>query len=66
MKLVVPHYFQKTDYHCGPASLQMIFDYFGVYKSQGKIGKQADTEPKRGISHTNMIRIAQEAGFFVM
>ncbi|MDP9351115.1 MAG: C39 family peptidase [Chloroflexota bacterium] len=26
--LVVPHYYQVTSYYCGPASVQMLFDYY--------------------------------------
>ena len=42
--LDVPHYYQKTDYYCGPASLEMIFDLYGPDISQYDI---ADAMPAK-------------------
>jgi hypothetical protein len=33
----VPWYQQTNDWMCGPASLQMVFDYFGPYIDQREI-----------------------------
>jgi hypothetical protein len=33
----VPFYYQEKDYYCGPAALQMVFDYYGEDISQSEI-----------------------------
>jgi len=33
----VPFYYQEKDYYCGPATLEMIFDYYGENVSQSEI-----------------------------
>ena len=38
-----PHYYQGTSYHCGPAALEMVFDYWGEHVGQTDIGYVANT-----------------------
>jgi hypothetical protein len=33
----VPFYYQEKDYYCGPAALQMVFNYYGENVSQSEI-----------------------------
>lgn len=40
----VPHHLQGTSYHCGPASVEMVFDFFGPDVNQTDIGNVADTK----------------------
>jgi len=39
----VPFYYQEKDYYCGPAVLQMVFDYYGENISQFEIADVART-----------------------
>ncbi len=63
MRLRVPYHRQKTDYLCGPASLQMVFGYFNKFKSQEKLAKLLKTSPKTGTLHENMIKVVVKNGF---
>ena len=40
--LSVPHYYQGTSYHCGPASVEMVLDYWGPHVNQTDIGYVAN------------------------
>jgi hypothetical protein len=37
----VPFYYQEKDYYCGPACLEMVFDYYGEDVSQSEIADAA-------------------------
>lgn len=39
----VPFYYQEKDYYCGPAALQMVFNYYGENISQYEIANVART-----------------------
>lgn len=39
----VPFYYQEKDYYCGPAALQMVFNYYGENVSQFEIANVART-----------------------
>ena len=39
----VPFYYQEKDYYCGPACLEMIFDYYGENISQSEIADVSRT-----------------------
>jgi predicted double-glycine peptidase len=41
--LNVPFYYQEKDYYCGPAALQMVFNYYGENVSQFEIANVART-----------------------
>ncbi len=65
VKLNIPYHKQKNSYYCGPATLQMIFEYFKYNLSQQKIAKQASTDLKRRTKNRDMIRVAVKNGFYV-
>lgn len=44
----VPHHYQINDYYCGPAALQMLFDYYGPIISQEEIAEVARTDDYEG------------------
>ncbi len=46
--LSVPHHYQGTSYHCGPASVEMVFDYWGPDIDQTDIGHVANCTPSAG------------------
>jgi len=52
-----PHYYQGTSYHCGPAALEMVFDYWGEHVNQTDIGYVANTVSPGG-SYADDIRRA--------
>lgn len=56
--LDVPHYYQETGFHCGPASLQMVFDYWGEVINQEIIGYVGNTSPTWGTSPSDLRRAA--------
>ncbi|PIR95972.1 MAG: hypothetical protein COT92_03550 [Candidatus Doudnabacteria bacterium CG10_big_fil_rev_8_21_14_0_10_42_18] len=64
MKLKIPYHQQKTVYNCGPASLQIVFDYFHVYVAQSDLAKKGHTNKNSGTSHKDMIKLATANNFF--
>jgi len=53
----VPWYQQVNDWMCGPASVQMVFDYYGPNIDQREIGYAADCRPSdTGTNLSGMIR----------
>ncbi|MBY9004174.1 MAG: C39 family peptidase [Candidatus Lokiarchaeota archaeon] len=44
----VPWHYQINDYYCGPAALEMIFDYYGPDISQTEIAEVARTDQRDG------------------
>ncbi len=62
-KLLITFYKQKNAYYCGPAALEMVFDYFGERQPQEKLAKEAKTNKKEGTSNSEMIKVAIKHGF---
>jgi len=57
VKLDVPWYQQVNDWMCGPASVQIVFDYWGEYIDQREIGYAAGCRPSwTGTNLSGMIR----------
>jgi hypothetical protein len=55
--LQVPYHSQTTGYYCGPAALEMVFDYYGPDIPQAEIADAARTAPD-GTYTTDMVRAA--------
>lgn len=53
----VPYHRQINSYYCGPAALEMVFDFYGPDISQAEIGEVARTAPD-GTYTSEMIRAA--------
>ncbi len=53
----VPHHFQNKYYYCGPASLEMVFDFYGPDIPQFEIADVARTAPD-GTYTCDMVRAA--------
>ncbi len=64
-KINIRHFFQDTDFTCGPTSLQMLFDFYGVHVSEKHLQHEAHTSKKLGTRHKAMINTALHHGFFV-
>ena len=62
--MVIPFHRQTTDYTCGPASLQMVFEYFGKYISQKKLEDLLKTSKDAGTNHEALIGAATDNGFY--
>ena len=50
---------------CGPASLKMVLDYYGVEKSEEELVLLCDSSPKLGTSAENIKAAAESLGFKV-
>ena len=55
--------FRQTPGLCGPASLKIILDYYGVFASEKKIAKIAGATKEKGCSIEGLIRAAKHFGF---
>ena len=62
--LKVPFFKQDTNYSCGPATMQMIFRFYGKFFSEEKLVKKLNTQKSIGTHHQAMIDLAIEEGFF--
>ena len=64
MKLLkIPFFHQKKNYTCGPASLKMVFDFFGMKFKEEDIARKAKTD-KTGTKHDSLINVARKNGFY--
>jgi len=58
----VPYHFQITSWYCGPASLQMVMDYWGEEVNQHDIADVANDVVNSGTNSTDMRRAAHFSG----
>jgi predicted double-glycine peptidase len=63
--IAVPYLKQETVYSCGPASLSMMFLFHDVRLSEKSLSERLHTNPEYGTLHSDLIRVAQEEGFYV-
>lgn len=66
-KLLPVNPFQETLHggYCGPASLKIVLDYYGVQKSESEIAKRCGRDIKLGTNDVSMKRAAKSYGFNV-
>ncbi|MSU54756.1 MAG: hypothetical protein EXS48_02930 [Candidatus Staskawiczbacteria bacterium] len=59
--------FQETLHQsmCGPASLKMVFDYYGVEKTEAEIAVLCDTTKELGTNDKDIKKAAESLGFTV-
>lgn len=57
--------FKQTPSRCGPASLKMVFDYYGVEKTESEIAKMCGTTKELGTNDKSIKRVAETLGFKV-
>ena len=55
--------FRETPGFCGPASLKIVLDYYGVSLSEKNLGKIAGTTKEKGTLKEGLIRAAKHFGF---
>jgi ABC-type bacteriocin/lantibiotic exporter with double-glycine peptidase domain len=56
-------YRQRQPGFCGPASLKMILDFYGIEKSEAEIGKICRVREKGGMGILGFKRAAEKFGF---
>ncbi len=54
----VPFHYQETNYWCGPASLEMLFDYWGPDIPQHEIADVVNATPDKGCYNLDLARAA--------
>ena len=57
--------FREKPGMCGPASLQMVLEYYGVKKSEKELALLCDTSPELGTSAEKIKYAAESLGFKV-
>lgn len=60
----LPFFHQKSEYTCGPASLRMVFDFFGLKTKEDELKKLLKPNKIIGTKHKALIKIAQKKGFY--
>jgi predicted double-glycine peptidase len=63
--LSVPFFKQDTNYSCGPATILMIFQFYGKIFSEEKLIEKLNTRKETGTCHQAMIELAKDEGFYV-
>ncbi len=59
--------FQETLHggYCGPASLKIVMDFYGVYKSEEELAEICNRDPDQGIDDNSIKAAAEKLGFKV-
>jgi|SRR3989344_1161643 len=66
MKINIPFYKQKNEYYCGPAVLQMVFEFLGIKKTQEQLAEALGTTEELGTTNKAMSRVTSRSGFSVV
>jgi len=66
-KLLPVKPFQETLHggYCGPASLKMVLDYYGVTKSEKELAEMLKCDPEHGTDDKSIAETAKDLGFKV-
>ncbi len=64
MRLAIPYHKQSEEHTCGPAVLQMAFEYFGYLRPQHELVEHTATSPETGTNTALMVKAATEHGFY--
>ena len=60
----VPYFKQDTGYTCGPASLQMVFAFYGIQESEAGLTRELRTNTDIGTKHKRLIDAVSKRGLF--
>lgn len=55
--------FKQSSGFCGPASLKMVLDYYGIKKTEKELAKLAGAKKHTGVGAEGLIKAAKELGF---
>lgn len=61
MNLPIPPFLQKTEYDCGPASLKMVLNYFGIKPKYNELNKLSKCD-SNGTDSLAMVRALKRLG----
>ncbi|MFA6404534.1 MAG: C39 family peptidase [Candidatus Paceibacterota bacterium] len=59
----VPFYSQNSNTSCGPASLRMVLEYYGIKKSELEL-KEISKQGKDGTKHGGIIHVIVKSGLY--
>jgi len=48
--------FKQTTGFCGPVSLRMVLDYFGIKKSEKELAKLSDCSKSKGVAAEGLLK----------
>lgn len=57
--------FRQSPSFCGPASLKMVLDYYGLHKTEKELGELCQTTFEHGTDHDSLVRATEILGFQV-
>lgn len=63
MKFLDVKPFRQSPGFCGPASLKMVLEYYGVERTEKEIGQLSKCTREKGTSAKNLIKAAEKLGF---
>ncbi|MCL4403918.1 cysteine peptidase family C39 domain-containing protein [Patescibacteria group bacterium] len=55
--------FEQTSGLCGPASLKIVLEYYGVRKSEAALAKLSGASRGSGVEASGLVRAAEKLGF---
>ena len=55
--------FRQSAGLCGPASLKIVLEYFGIKKSEKELAKLSNAHPHTGTTAQNLVKAAKKLGF---
>lgn len=55
--------FRQKKGFCGPASLKIVLDYFGVRKSEKELAELSGCAKSKGVGAENLLKTAKKLGF---
>ncbi len=55
--------FRETPGYCGPASLKMVLEYYGVRKSEKELARLSGASRKNGVEAPGLLKAAHKLGF---
>lgn len=55
--------FRQSSGFCGPASLKMVLEYYGIKKSENELAKLSGAKKHTGVGVEGLIKAAKELGF---
>jgi len=61
--LKLKHFRQQKAGFCGPASLKMVLDYYGVNKSEKELAELSNCTISKGVKAEDLLKAAKKLGF---
>lgn len=58
VQIQMPHYVQKTNYYCVPATLQMVLQLHGITADQNQLAKEMNTSSSTGTEYIDLTKTA--------